>query len=586
MRIAPRLVPTWAVLASLAPHRLPAPRLCAVDPPPRDLDIVCEQARSGLRDALLQGNRGLTIETSMGSLDVTSRAYEPPVLARFALEISRALTVIEGEVLLLLPGTTAVMEARTLLDKEIGWPKDERDRLSVSSLAMQGGPDKAADASGAVVLVGVTHATDVDDPSYRNARAWMASGRVAVCINAKLDMPPREMYGFEAAYCLMTYTVARTDTSREDANLYQEDAGSACLQRVFPQKWVLKVDLGNTGGWTLVDELKARPDEEELAKLLLPSAKSRQSALDAVRNAVPDDVSSGRNQAPARGNGGSGDGAADGAGNRDTSGVVTINWEAIQAPGSFGPLTLYGALALHRIRTLGGEACSEPDKDARGLHAILTENESDAASAWEPKFGKLRAGLTAACQIVPDGVAPGVASLEQIAIKGDKADASSGDGGEAEVIDGAKAVISRAISEAKAANQQAILAMAPVPRAGSYAEAALTQLGFATSPAPGDVALAAAMGDAPGAMWLPLSDAPPPARGGGGSSEADDEPQEADSPRAADVAAEATGGEGEAQGDGGVDESQAEGEDEESSPGASAEDIERLKRMFGGDLGS
>ena len=95
------------------------------------------------------------------------------------------------------------------------------------------------------------------------------------------------MASFEAAYCLMTYTVARTDTWKgEDANLYQENAGSAVLWRQYPKDFVVMVDHGNSGDWTVVDELKQRPDEDELSKLLLPSAQQRQAALDSTRKAL------------------------------------------------------------------------------------------------------------------------------------------------------------------------------------------------------------------------------------------------------------------------------------------------------------
>ena len=72
-------------LQSMRPHcspRASTPRCLASEPPPRDLDTVCEEARACLREALLQGKRGLTVEASMASLDVTSRAYDAPVLAR------------------------------------------------------------------------------------------------------------------------------------------------------------------------------------------------------------------------------------------------------------------------------------------------------------------------------------------------------------------------------------------------------------------------------------------------------------------------------------------------------------------------
>ena len=97
--------------ATRVPSRL---RCCAVDPPP-DLDTVCEEARQCLREALLGGKRGLTVEASMQALDVTSRAYDPPVLARFSLEVSKALTVVPGAVLLLLPPSLALLWLLLLL---------------------------------------------------------------------------------------------------------------------------------------------------------------------------------------------------------------------------------------------------------------------------------------------------------------------------------------------------------------------------------------------------------------------------------------------------------------------------------------
>ena len=60
--------------------RSPAVR-CAADPdadsPPRDLNKVCDGARVSLREALLAGQRTLTVEASMAALDPTSRGYDP-----------------------------------------------------------------------------------------------------------------------------------------------------------------------------------------------------------------------------------------------------------------------------------------------------------------------------------------------------------------------------------------------------------------------------------------------------------------------------------------------------------------------------
>ena len=249
----------------------------------RDLDLVCEEGEPSGPGEL----GGLSVETSMGSLDVTSRAYEPPVLARFALEISKALTVLDGEILVLLPGMSAAMQAKELLDgSALAWPAADRDRVSVSSLGMQGPPASDSVLPAAVVLVGLTPALDSDDSSLRDARAWLRSGAVAVAINPKLPSPrPVEMNDFEAAYCLMSYTVARTDTYKKDGNLYQEDAGSAVLWRKFPDRWRVLSDYGNTREWTLVDELR-RGRARTRSTMLLPGVQKRQAAIDSTKQAL------------------------------------------------------------------------------------------------------------------------------------------------------------------------------------------------------------------------------------------------------------------------------------------------------------
>ena len=51
-----RIGATAALLAtSLVQQRCLPARLCAVEPPPRDLDLVCDEARTCLRSALLEG---------------------------------------------------------------------------------------------------------------------------------------------------------------------------------------------------------------------------------------------------------------------------------------------------------------------------------------------------------------------------------------------------------------------------------------------------------------------------------------------------------------------------------------------------
>ena len=495
----------------------------------------------------------------MGSLDVTSRAYEPPVLARFALEISKALTVLDGEILVLLPGMSAAMQAKELLDgSALAWPAADRDRVSVSSLGMQGPPASDSVLPAAVVLVGLTPALDSDDSSLRDARAWMRSGAVAVAINPKLPSPrPVEMNDFEAAYCLMSYTVARTDTYKKDGNLYQEDAGSAVLWRKFPDRWRVLSDYGNTREWTLVDELPTRPSEDALSTMLLPGVQKRQAAIDSTKQALGGGAGAGGGGGPSPSASSSRDevveeGGVGGVGpaNRDALGVVTINWEQIQEAGSFGPTAMYNALVLHRIRTLQGDACTDTQRDERGLHVLLTERAEDASAAWTKKFGKLKGGLSAACQLVPDGLSKGIATIEQLAI-GPKAS-----GKEAEFV------IARAIAEARAAGQSSIVALAPIAAAGSVAEAALTAAGFGGEA----VSLIGLSATAElGAVGLVL-DGPVTEE-----QEAEFMPSTEEEEEEIEVEVEEEGVE--------ADDAIAA---DETTPGASQADIEMLKRMFGG----
>ena len=75
----------------------------------------------------------------------------------------------------------------------------------------------------------------------------MKASAVTVVINSKFTMAPVEMSGFEAAYCLMKYTIARTDTSREDANSNYKDVGTAAIYRRFPEDCRVLLDSGNSG---------------------------------------------------------------------------------------------------------------------------------------------------------------------------------------------------------------------------------------------------------------------------------------------------------------------------------------------------
>ena len=196
---------------------------------------------------------------------------------------------------------------------------------------------------------------------------------------------------------------------------------------------------------------------------------------------------------------GAGVGAEDPSGGRlDSSGVVTLSWDDIDG-GGYGPTTLYGAVALHRIRTLGSEASCNPERDQLGVHIVLPADPADAAAAWSPSYGKLRSDLVGSCQMIPDaGGADGMATIEQIALKPES------------TAEQAAALVERAVAEAAARGQTALLAPAAAGGAAggdnalaaslTLREAGFRQLTEGTAP-PDVVAAAAAAGYGPGALF-------------------------------------------------------------------------------------
>ena len=567
---------------------------------------MCEEARQCLREALLGGKRGLTVEASMQALDVTSRAYDPPVLARFSLEVSKALTVVPGTVLLLLPGMAAVTAARELIDNEAVWPEEDRARISVSSLALQGGPKKGEPLPAAVVLVGLTSVKSADDPSVRDARAWLRASAYSVVINSQLKMAPVEMAAFEAAYCLLTYTVARSERARADGERYAADLGTAALVRRYPQSWRVLLDVTNTRDWSELAELPRRPLLEDLNRLVLPRVQEHQASLEAAAAALGASgngvagngvaaVKGGKGSGAAAGGAGGGGAAAGGAESsssgmaaanvcQDARGVVSLTWAAIEAPGALGPTALYGAIALHRMRTLGKRARLEREEDARGMHLVLPAILSDGASAWDPSVKKVRGSLLLTCQLVLDGAAEGIAALKQLAL--------AAEAREEQVA----AVLVRAIDEARNAGQVALLVTPPEEEPNGILSTALLGLGFdVTASGPGPLASALATAPAGTLGVAIMREAPeeasveaPPLTAAAADEAADaaadaaaaDEPMDAEALRAAleEQTKEMRPAPDE--------EMRIELLPEETMPGATEDDVARLKRMFGGGLSS
>ena len=197
-----------------------APRACAADNLPTDLETVSEGARGSIREALLTGRRGLRADVNIPSLDPTGPSYEPAVLARFALDLLQTFSVVpsDGELLLLLPGALICAEAQRLLDGADFVPAELRasGRVRISSWALEAPPAEGAETPAAVLIVGLAPSENSDDDSLVRARGWLRLAQTAstavLSLNARLGAAaPAELSEWEAVYSLASYVVSRVD---------------------------------------------------------------------------------------------------------------------------------------------------------------------------------------------------------------------------------------------------------------------------------------------------------------------------------------------------------------------------------------
>ena len=413
---------------------------CEADDPihiPADLDAVCEEARKALRVALASGKRGLRVEAGVPALDISSRAYEPVMMARFALEVTAALTMLEGPILLLLPGLAAVTEARQFLDAGI-WSDEARERLQVSPLSLHSAPesDDEANIPAAVVIGGLTlmEGSSSEDTAFRNARAWLrlssVSSCVSVCLNTRVRLLPAELTEHETVFALIPYVLNRQPASAQDDGEQGEDAGRALLWRSFPDPWRVLLDASSTGEYSVLAELDRRPDDAALSRLLLPTVEKRKVALDSAMRALGE----------LGGDEGAGDaaGAAAGGGARPSddapsnaaataagsaSFAVALTWEDIMGDNNCA-LALYQASTLLRQQALGRAVTFAADEAA--VHVVLPSETEDAVAAKvrDPsyKLTGLTGDLHGACLLRTDGAGRGIALIEQLALPAAHAD--------------------------------------------------------------------------------------------------------------------------------------------------------------------
>ena len=230
-------------LALLLPASLPVARLPRRTPGltcsegtmvPADMDAITEQARASVRSAVLGGQRELHVHARLDAFDPRADAFDsrcgastvPGCVMRasprspafesclcsafthLALTCMRALTVLDGPLVMLLPSLHTLALAEEMVGAE--WPVADRERLRLGLLAHFGQPSSAQPRAAGVLVAGFDGGQDLEDPAYRNACAWLrAASTASVCFNSKCQLQRWEQSKYETAFALEPHTVTR-----------------------------------------------------------------------------------------------------------------------------------------------------------------------------------------------------------------------------------------------------------------------------------------------------------------------------------------------------------------------------------------
>jgi len=458
--LAPPEALAWTVRPSHIARRSVAvrrgPRCCAV---PTDLETLCDEACAAVRGGLLNGKRGMRVDVGLPSLNPTGRMYEPSYLARMCLELTKALTMLDGRILVLLPGLTTSGEAmKQLEDESFDWSDELRERVQISTLGLQGKPDEA-DLPGAVVVAGLSHAVDSDDPSFRTGRAWLALAGTrcaSLCVNIECEYEPAELSGFEQSYVFVSYGITRTAANElGEKQGGAESSGVALLRRSSPGPWRLLFDASGAGGeaatYELLAETEDRLSDDEMKELIgeaierakgqmagtgAPQPLSDADQLEAMFNlgtpgAAPPPAPPAQSQAvppatraPLASASPSDAAAAAGLDALLPGSTRALEWAALQDTGPQGAMRVYQAEALLRVVALGSAANFDLDRDA--LHCL--GGVAPDANGYE---------VGSACLLLREG---DVARLEQLCV---------GAGGAEERAQRARELLARVEEEAK-----------------------------------------------------------------------------------------------------------------------------------------
>lgn len=180
---------------------------CAVCEMPTDVWELSARAQAALQSAIIgEGCRSIRVEARVPELSPEDVEYEEEAFVLFALRCLRALTILDGPLLMLVPNMEMLVTAERALADD--WAAADRDRVRVCLLEHVGEPDQMPRPAG--VLVAGFNSASSEGPSHRHACAWLRSASsVAVCVNSRVRLLPFELSRYETIFAYVPYAITR-----------------------------------------------------------------------------------------------------------------------------------------------------------------------------------------------------------------------------------------------------------------------------------------------------------------------------------------------------------------------------------------
>mmetsp|Transcript_51350 Transcript_51350/g.133431 ORF Transcript_51350/g.133431 Transcript_51350/m.133431 type:complete len:566 (-) Transcript_51350:10-1707(-) len=429
-----------------------------------DADSIAEHARAALRASILDGGLSadlhFRINARLHQLDPTDEEFDRRAFVHVALQCVRAIDcVTDGdEHVILLPSLHTLAAAEEAVADE--WPAADRKRLRLGLLDHIGEPADDQPRLASVLVAGFkgSEGSTDDSPANRNACAWLRHSKIAVCLNSDVRLLRFELAQYKTAFAYEPHTIWRevlrfprsnqqskqqayserlwikTDEAAEGREWASqgEDAvavqrlGRALIYHAHPAPWQVLMAFGTAEGFERLVELPARPKDSELNEVIEPTVKARRAAIDAALRALRQLGSEDTNaaltttagQSPAPTLGPLSVAGAVGIADVQPGLTFCLSWAEVVAQ-SPEALSLYQAVALLRQRCYGTEASFAHDEV--GVHIVqpYSAEEAAAARARSQAAQRLNGDLLGACLLMPNGVAEGVATIEQLAVQRD-----------------------------------------------------------------------------------------------------------------------------------------------------------------------